>query len=418
MNFQCEITNELNADVVVIGGGTAGVFAAIAAARSGAKTILIEKNTILGGTMIGAGVNYPGLFFAWGKQIISGPCWESIERTVSLGGAVIPKITYKPERHWHEQIRVNKFIYTHVLFDMCREAGIDVLCNSMISYVSETENGVKLVVTGKGGLASVVAKAVIDATGDADATRMAGYEVCKSETLQPSTLENHITGYDIDAVSEEEIASAFPKADLPGYLTPLHIVNMLRNHSIGVHVACDNADNSRGKTELEIKAYSAVMSIYRFMRGIKGLENLEVDYVAHETGVRETNRILGESTVTADDYISGKHYADSVCYAFYPIDRHVMGGIEQVFHKPDVVSEIPYSALTPRGSKHIICAGRCISADTYANSAIRVEATCMATGQAAGCAAALAAKNDIKVSDVCCTELWAALRNIGAIVPE
>ena len=100
MHFNCEILKVLSADVVVIGGGTAGVFAAISAARNGNKTILVEKNSMLGGTMTAAGVNYPGLFFAWGKQIIGGPCWESIERTVALGGAVLPSISFHPKHHW------------------------------------------------------------------------------------------------------------------------------------------------------------------------------------------------------------------------------------------------------------------------------------------------------------------------------
>ena len=76
-------------DVLVVGGGTAGVFAAISAARTGAKTLLIDKNNILGGTVTVANVNFPGLFHAWGKQIIAGPCWESIERTAKLGGATL-----------------------------------------------------------------------------------------------------------------------------------------------------------------------------------------------------------------------------------------------------------------------------------------------------------------------------------------
>lgn len=83
---------KIKTDVLVIGGGTSGVFAAIAAARCGARVLAAEKNGILGGTVTVAGVNFPGLFFAWGKQIIAGPCFEAIERTVKLGGAVMPEI--------------------------------------------------------------------------------------------------------------------------------------------------------------------------------------------------------------------------------------------------------------------------------------------------------------------------------------
>ena len=140
--MEVKIQRELKADVAVVGGGTAGVFAAIAAAKSGAKTILIEKNSILGGTMTAACVNFPGLFFAWGKQIIAGPCWEAIEKTIELGGAKMPQISFKPERHWHEQILVNRFVYTAVITGMCRDAGVIVISNAMLADAQETETGV------------------------------------------------------------------------------------------------------------------------------------------------------------------------------------------------------------------------------------------------------------------------------------
>ena len=159
------------------------------------------------------------------------------------------------------------------------------------------------------------------------------------------------------------------------------------------------------------------MKVYRFYRSIKGLENLQIEVTARETGVRETNRIVGEYTVSAEEYIRGERYEDSICYAFYPIDLHVMNGIEQTFHEPDVVSKVPYRALIPKGAKRVLCAGRCISSDTYANSALRVEAVCMATGQAAGCAAAIASQQKISVLDVPYAEVCKALNNIGAIIP-
>jgi hypothetical protein len=95
-----------------------------------------------------------------------------------------------------------------------------------------------------------------------------------------------------------------------------------------------------------------------------------------------------------------------------------MHGIEQVFHKENIVARVPYGALIPKGAEHILCAGRCLSSDTYANSALRVEAVCMATGQAAGCAAALAADQNRKITDVSYAELCRALEAIGGIVPK
>jgi hypothetical protein len=140
--------------------------------------------------------------------------------------------------------------------------------------------------------------------------------------------------------------------------------------------------------------------------------------VAEETGIRETNRIVGEEIITAEDYIRGKMYADSVCYAFYPIDLHVMNGIEQKFHEEHVVSKVPYGALIPKHAKRILCAGRCISSDTYANSGVRVEAVCMATGQAAGCAATIAARENCNVKQVKYDDICKELKVLGAVVPK
>lgn len=406
-----------NFDVVVAGGGTAGVFAAISSARTGAKTLLLEKNSVLGGTMTVANVNFPGLFFAWGKQIISGPCFESVERTIKLGGAKMPEISFKPQKHWEEQITLNRFIYTAVLFEMCEEAGVSVVCNSMISAAEETENGVHLIVTGKDGMYEVNAKCAIDATGDANLSVMCGFDVVKSEKLQPATLRNHISGYNIEDVSLDEIKSKFESADLPEYLSAELIYSYLKRAVLDIHIPCGDADTSKGKTKLEQSAYATVLKVYRFLKDIKGLENLEVDFVAEETGVRETNRIVGKTVISSEDYINGTHYPDSVCYAFYPIDLHILTGIKMIHLAENIVPKIPYSALVPKKSNYVISCGRCISSDTDANSAIRVEAVCMATGQAAGCAAALAALNNCTVNDVEFDKIVASLKNIGAIVP-
>ncbi|MBO5050866.1 MAG: FAD-dependent oxidoreductase [Clostridia bacterium] len=418
MQASYKIKRETCADVVVVGGGTAGVFAAIAAARAGAKTILIEKNSILGGTITVANVNFPGLFFAWGRQIINGPCWESIERTIALGGAKMPKITFKPEKHWYEQIRLNRFVYTTVLFQMCEEAGVEVVCSAMVSDVMERDNGIDLLITEKSGLLLITTQIAIDATGDANLCQIAGYSVVKSETQQPATLQTHLSGYDMDAVSVDEIKERLPAAGLPEYVRASDLLAYLRDQRIDVHIPCVDADTSQGKTALGKRALLLVMQIYQFLRSIKGLSHIEIDFMAEEVGVRETNRIVGEHMITAEEYIHGMLYPDSVCYAFYPIDLHVMHGIEKVYHQENVVSKVPYSALIPRGARRILCAGRCISSDTYANSAIRVEATCMATGQAAGCAAAVAALQNVWVNEVEYANICRMLEKIHAIVPH
>lgn len=418
MQCMLNVKREYTADVAVIGGGTAGVFAAIAAANTGANTLLIEKDGRLGGTITTAGVDFPGLFHAWGKKIIDGPCWVSLEKASALGGAQIPEITYKPKDHWREQVRINIPVYTAVLHKMCKEAGVRVLTNAMLADAKETEHTAELYIAEKTGLAKITAKIAIDATGDANLTQQMGYAVQKSEKQQPATLHNHLTGYDMKNVDMAELEEKFQKASFRQDITMQDMLRYLYGEKINNHIPSIDADTSEGRTVLEETALAYMMELYTFWHTVKGLQNLTIDVLSEETGVRETNRIVGEKTVTAEDYIAGTFYPDSVCYAFYPVDLHVAVGIEQTFLKDGVVPKIPYGALVPKGAKRLLCAGRCVSSDTYANSALRVQAPCMAMGQAAGCAAAIAAKNNMGVTEVPFDALCNSLKAIGAIVPQ
>lgn len=408
-------------DVAVIGGGTAGVFAAISAARTGAQTLLVEKNSMLGGTVTVAKVDFPGLFFAWGKQIIDGPCWEAIKRAEALGGAKIPEVSYKPKKHWHEQVKLNRAIYIHVLNEMCREANVCVMANCMLSHAEERSEGVSLLLTDKRGLFAVEADVVIDATGDANVVSMLGYPCEKGGTLQPATLQNRISGYRAEDISLDMIEKSMRDGNvchIDSPITPPKIKHFLDIHKIDIHTPAPDADTSEGKTDTERRALSDLIAVYQFLRRIPGLEALTIDFIAEETGIRETNRIVGEAVITAEDYITGRSYPDAICYAFYPIDLHVMNGIEQKFHAEEIVAKIPYRALIPKGARRVLAAGRCISSDRYANSGLRVEAPCMAMGQAAGCAAALCASHRSEVSHVNMKQLRTALREIGAVLPE
>lgn len=413
-----DIKRNLNADVAVIGGGTAGVFAAIAAARTGADTVLIEKNSRPGGTVTEAGVNFPGLFFAWGKQIIAGPMWEAIKRIEKLGGCRIPEMTFAPKHHWDQQIRVNPFIYAAVISEMLQEAGVRVYCDTMVASASDADDKAEILLCDKTGLLYLKADIAIDTTGDANLVSMCGYSVNKSTVQQPATLHNRMEGYDHEGVSLEALEEAIAAADLPDYITARSLMYYLRVHKIDLHIPSENAETSEGRTKLEQKALSLILKIYCLYRSIPELKNLNIAMIAPETGVRETCRIVGETEISAEDYVAGRHYSDAICYAFYPVDLHVEKGVENTFIKENVFPEIPFGALIPKGSRHILCAGRCISSDTYANSAIRVEAICMATGQAVGCAAAICSKKKITVPELPYTELKNALEKIGAIVPH
>lgn len=184
-----------------------------------------------------------------------------------------------------------------------------------------------------------------------------------------------------------------------------------------MHILCVDADTSVGKMELKRRALYETMKVYTFFQKIKGLENITIDFIAEETGVRETNRVAGETVITENEYLSGTFYPDFICYAWYPVALHIMDGLIQKYHKEKVIPKVPYSALIPKNSERILCAGRCISSDTLANSGLRAQANCMATGQVVGCAAALAAKNNLLVKEISYIELRNSLEAIGAILP-
>ena len=414
--------NERNVDVLVIGGGSAGCFAAVSAARTGASVLLVEKNGMLGGTATGGMVNFPGLFHAWGKRIIGGPAWESIRRCVERRGAVLPPFPYESERHYQQQIPVDIFTYVRVLDELCVEAGVELLFHSMIAQVREQENGVVAVVSTKNGPLRVQAGVMIDATGDADALRLAGCAYRVSETTQPATLVNDLTGYDPEQIDEEAFRVYLRECYRNGTLFPedsqgRDLCGQVRKKRIQMHIPATDAHTSEGKTALELNARRTLSRILDCLSGFPGLEGIRVARFGQECGVRETVRIVGEQDVTAEEYLSGVIREDSVCHAFYPIDLHHGTGIRQVFVARGRVPCVPYGALVPKGANHLLAAGRCLSSDPEANSALRVQATCMATGQVAGVAAAICVKEGYNVNRIPMERLKDGLRRIGAIVP-
>jgi len=159
------------------------------------------------------------------------------------------------------------------------------------------------------------------------------------------------------------------------------------------------------------------LRMMRFLKQFPGFENLRLERLQPETGVRETYRIVGENIVTADDYIQGRKFDNAVAYSFYPIDLHDEHGIRPKQLPSGIVPTIPLGALIPRSSRDVMAAGRCISSDRLANSALRVQASCMAMGQAAGVTCALAAQMNLTPAQVPLADILKTLRAQGAITP-
>jgi hypothetical protein len=180
-----------------------------------------------------------------------------------------------------------------------------------------------------------------------------------------------------------------------------------------------NADSTTSETHTlaNINGRTSLLKMLRFLRTLPGCENTHLLSMQQETAVRETYRIDGEYEVTHEDYVTGKIFDDSVSYSFYPIDLHDENGIIPKHLSENTVATVPLRALIPKNSRNFLVAGRCISSDRLANSALRVQASCMGMGQAAGAAAALAFKLKTTPLRVPMYSLNSLIAENGGIVP-
>ena len=375
-----EVTNEV--DVLVVGGGTAGHVAAIQAGRAGATTLIVERGSQLGGTTTTGGVAFPGLFDAWGKQVIAGIGWELVKESVELDGGELPNFARVPQRHWQNQVYTNQFLYAILAEEKCAQAGVAIAYYEFPQSVTKTDDGWQVDCVGFGTQRRVRCKQIIDCTGGAEVVGMLGFQRLREEERQPGS-------YLFMLGKEHE----------PG-----------RNqiHRLYVHGA--DSTNSRTATEANMTGRKSILARVR-------KEKKRLMHLQPETGFRESYRIQGETLITVNDYTSGRVFDDAISYAFYPVDLHTKTGVRPKPLKRGKVPTIPLSALIPKGSHNIIVAGRCVSSDRLANSGLRVQASCMGMGQAAGVAATLAAKSGTTPLDVPLDEIHAMLRQHGQIVP-
>ncbi|MEY3395366.1 MAG: hypothetical protein RL346_1602 [Verrucomicrobiota bacterium] len=372
-----------DADVVVVGGGTAGTIAAIQAGRAGAKTLLVERGGQLGGAMTTGGVAFPGLFDAWGKQIIAGIGWELVRESVELDQGTMPDFSKIPKHHWQNQVFINQFLYAILAEEKCEQAGVQIAYHEFPHAVTKTQTGWQMDFTGFGTRRRVHCRQIIDCTGGAEVVGILGFPRLREDERQPGSYL-YMMG----------------EAHDPG-----------RNqiHRLYVHGA--DSTNSRTVTHANLTGRKSILAALRKKKDARLM------HMQPETGFRESYRIDGEILITVNDYRSGKKFEDAVCHAFYPVDLHTRNGVKPEPLKPGVIPTIPLRALVPKGSRNIMVAGRSVSSDRLANSGLRVQASCMAMGQAAGVTAVLAARAGTTPLDVPLREIHHLLRQHGAIIP-
>lgn len=376
-----EISEEF--DVVVFGGGTAGTIAAIQAGRAGARVLVVERGAQLGGTTTTGGVAFPGLFDAWGKQIIAGIGWELVKECVELDGGKFPDFGKVPQRHWHNQIYLNPYLYAILAEEKCQQAGVSIAYHEFpLSAAAHPEGGWAVKCVGFGTLRQIRCEQIIDCTGGAEVVGMLGFERMRESETQPGSMYY-------------SLGNSFQ----PG-----------RANTDRLYVHGADSSNSRTVTQANLTGRMAVLAAVRKQK--KQLLHLQ-----QETGFRESFRIVGETVITVNDYRDGRTFGDAICNAFYPVDLHTKRGVKPEPLKPGTVPTIPLRALIPKGSRNLMVAGRCLSSDRLANSGLRVQAPCMAMGQAAGATASLAAEAGTTPLEVPLKEIQDLLRTHGAIIP-
>lgn len=318
------------------------------------------------------------------------------------------------------QVQVNPAIYATMLDEAVLESGAVLRLHTMLAVVVRSHDEWRVTLCGKEGLHEVRARVLLDCTGDANAVALAGYERVRNQQLQPATLSARLNGYDLleRAYHEAVAQDSLRPTDLAGGEEPVRRFLKDRGQN-SMHLPGVDGSTSPGRTAAEIVGRLALLRIYTFLRSLPGLEHLSLDFAAPECRIRETYTIRGKRRITAGDYTSGRRWDDAVCYSFYPIDVHRPGG-EGIDLRPlmeDTFPTIPRGAMLPQGSSWLLVAGRCIAGDQEANSAYRVQASCMAMGQAAGAMAALASLSGTEVEQLAITEIHEVLRQHRAIVP-
>ena len=452
-------------DVVVMGGGTAGFVAGIAAARQGARTLLVERAGHLGGN-IGTGMNPGGFFDGLERQVIGGIPAEVVERVVAMGGGR-GHIFFRNKDRWiSSTASMDPEIFKHVAFEMVEESGCRLwLYTSFVRAIREGGRVVAAEVLNKAGVSRIEAPVFVDATGDADLAASADvpFERGGGPRQQAVTCIFRLGNVEREAIErfmQERVNTegrepwTFDNAPLRGgfgYWTPWKLFPEVARRFPKIftvyfhgtpgdvfinctHTAIDSLDPeaiSAGAVRLRRQA----MEVTAFLKAnIPGFANA---YLAHvyDLGVRESRRIIGEYTLTLEDIASERAFDDTVAMGAYPPDLHDAHGGSVLIHGRgwrDADTEdqlpqdellpynpgyqIPYRSLLPQGVDNLVVAGRCISATFEAQSGTRGMGPCTAMGQAAGTAAALSLKDGVTVKRLDGQRLRRTLADQGACV--
>ena len=425
-------------DVIVAGGGPAGCAAAAAAAREGAKALLIEGTGALGG------MGTSGLVPAWcpftdKERIIYGGIGERVLKECMAG---MPHVA--PDAY--DWTPIDAELLKRVYDRLVTGAGADVLFNTTVGSVEKAGDGIKaLVVANKAGLAAFSAKVYVDATGDGDIAAWAGAEFEKGDgagDLQPATHCFIISNVDIYGYRHGPGLARFQRAGVVDSIVksgryPGIVDGHLCNNVVGPGTVGFNAGHLwdvDGTDPFSVsRGLIAGRELARQFRDAcaefapRAFADAHLAATGSLLGIRETRRIIGDYVLTIEDFTGLRSFPDEIARNCYFIDVHhakteigtAKEGAGAAIHlKKGESHGIPYRCLTPKGLKNVLTAGRCISTDRAVQGSTRVMPVCLCTGEAAGLAAAMAAKGSRDVRAVDTKELRRRLKAHGAYLPE
>ncbi len=444
------------ADVIVAGGGPGGLPAAVAAARHGARVLLVERYGFLGG-LATAGLVAPILGHTSSRAhtpIVEGLLKEMTERMHALDGALTWDCACQ---EWG--IRFNAEAFKRVADEMVEEAGADLLLHALVTD-AVVENGQiqALIVESKTGRQAVLGKVFVDGTGDADVTYRSGATTQQGRAFD-GRVESmgsfvHIGGIeDVTEPQKEAAREALRQAMAAGefrfYNNGFTANNTVNDDQFAANMTRWSGDSTKvcDLTEAEVGIRAQLWKMWALLRVQPGFERCYIRQTSPQVGPRESRQAIGDYVLTGDDVQQGRKFEDAIARGSWWIDIHCplgqtypvhlcivecprqeqcsfwaaehdksMRKRDDLYPPDDDWYDIPYRCLTPKGVDNLLVSGRCISATHQGMAGARVMGTCIAIGQAAGTAAALALRAGVNPRDLDVNALRETLRTDGALV--
>ncbi len=414
----------IQTDVLVCGAGCAGTAAALAAARSGAKVLLVEKAPFAGGIITSAGLPFfDGIAHITTKRVVvRGIALELLSKS----GVCAPDAKTVAK---HNPTIPNTFEFKLLLDRIFQEHkdNLTVLFNSFVCDVrSDGGRITSVILANKDGLVNVQAKTVIDCTGDADVAAWAGAPFEQNAEVQPLTLHFRIGNVQnvpgIGGLCRVSLVEAQKRGELPFYYGP-GVMFMYGKNEIYVHGVRVPADptNAADLTRAEMQGRADAHAMFRaWKRDVPAFADSYFLEAYPWIGVRESRRIIGQHVLSEDDLMKSRRFDDAIATGCWYLDLHpnkTVVGSANDFDPKKVQPEpydIPFRSLVPQKIGNLLVAGRCHSATRGAHASTRVTVTAMAMGEAAGAAAALALKMKTEVAALDGVKVRGALAAIGA----